>query len=107
MTGMKLVMTEDMNYRNTSIVGLAAALGMGVSQASASLSAFPEWVTTIFGKSPVVIATLVAIFLNVTLPKEKERLRGIHRQTSAAKKDSPMKFRTFQGLGFSRGCLLF
>ncbi len=70
MTGMKLVMTEDMNYRNTSIVGLAAALGMGVSQASASLSAFPEWVTTIFGKSPVVIATLVAIFLNVTLPRE-------------------------------------
>ena len=29
MTGMKLVMTEDMNYRNTSIVGLAAALGNG------------------------------------------------------------------------------
>ncbi len=74
MTGMKLVMTEDMNYRNTSIVGLAAALGMGVSQASASLSAFPEWVTTIFGKSPVVIATLVAIFLNVTLPREKEKV---------------------------------
>ena len=74
MTGMKLVMTEDMNYRNTSIVGLAAALGMGISQASASLSAFPEWVTTIFGKSPVVIATLVAIFLNVTLPREKEKV---------------------------------
>ena len=72
MTGMKLVMTEDMNYRNTSIVGLAAALGMGVSQASASLSAFPAWVTTIFGKSPVVIATLVAIFLNVTLPRDKK-----------------------------------
>ena len=70
MTGMKLVMTENMNYRNTSIVGLAAALGMGVSQASASLSAFPAWVTTIFGKSPVVIATLVAILLNITLPKE-------------------------------------
>ena len=66
------VMTEDMNYRNTSIVGLAAALGMGVSQASASLSAFPAWVTTIFGKSPVVIATLVAIFLNVTLPRDKK-----------------------------------
>ena len=74
MTGMKLVMTEDMNYRNTSIVGLAAALGMGVSQASSSLSAFPEWVTTIFGKSPVVIATLVAIFLNVTLPREKGKV---------------------------------
>lgn len=72
MTGMKLVMTADMNYRNTSIVGLAAALGMGVSQASASLSTFPDWVMTIFGKSPVVIATLVAIILNVALPKEQK-----------------------------------
>lgn len=72
MTGMKLVMSEEMNYRNTSIVGLAAALGMGVSQASGSLAAFPAWVTTIFGKSPVVIATLVAIILNIILPKEKE-----------------------------------
>lgn len=71
MTGMKLVMTADMNYRNTSIVGLAAALGMGVSQASAALSTFPDWVTTIFGKSPVVIATLVAVVLNIILPKEE------------------------------------
>lgn len=73
MTGIKLVMTEDMNYRNTSIVGLAAALGMGVSQASASLASFPDWVTTIFGKSPVVIATIVAILLNVTLPRDKKQ----------------------------------
>lgn len=73
MTGIKLVMTENMNYRNTSIVGLAAALGMGVSQASASLASFPDWVTTIFGKSPVVIATIVAILLNVTLPKDKKQ----------------------------------
>lgn len=73
MTGMKLVMTEDMNYRNTSIVGLAAALGMGVSQASASLANFPAWVTTIFGKSPVVIATIVAVLLNITLPKAEKK----------------------------------
>ena len=33
-------------------------------------ASFPDWVTTIFGKSPVVIATLVAVFLNVTLPKD-------------------------------------
>ena len=71
MTGIKLVMAENMSYRNTSIVGLAAALGMGVSQAPASLALFPDWVTTVFGKSPVVIATLVAILLNVILPKER------------------------------------
>lgn len=72
MTGIKLVISEEMNYRNTSIVGLAAALGMGVTQASASLSAFPDWAVTIFGRSPVVIATIVAIVLNVILPKNKE-----------------------------------
>lgn len=71
MTGMKLITSEDMNYRNTSIVGLAAALGMGISQASAALSTFPDWVTMIFGKSPVVLATLIAILLNIILPKEE------------------------------------
>ena len=70
MTGIKLVMTEDMNYRNTSIVGLSVALGMGVTQAANSLAAFPDWATTIFGKSPVVVATCVAILLNVILPRE-------------------------------------
>lgn len=44
MTGMKLITSEDMNYRNTSIVGLAAALGMGISQASAALATFPSWI---------------------------------------------------------------
>ena len=71
MTGMKLITSEDMNYRNTSIVGLAAALGMGISQASAALATFPSWVTMIFGKSPVVLATLIAILLNIILPKEE------------------------------------
>ncbi|MCI6887615.1 MAG: purine/pyrimidine permease [Lachnospiraceae bacterium] len=73
MTGMKLVTTAEMNYRNSSIVGLAAALGMGVSQASAALSTFPTWVTTIFGKSPVVIATIVAVILNIILPKDDKK----------------------------------
>ena len=71
MTGMKLVAMQPMSYRNTSIVGLSAALGMGVSQVSESLSQFPQWVTMVFASSPVVIATLVAIILNLILPKEK------------------------------------
>lgn len=72
MTGMKLISQAKLNYRNSSVVGLAVALGMGVSQASASLETFPQWVTMIFGKSPVVIATLVAVILNIILPKDEE-----------------------------------
>jgi NCS2 family nucleobase:cation symporter-2 len=71
MTGIKLITSQPMTYRNTSIVGLAVAMGMGVTQASASLGTFPDWVSTIFGKSPVVLATIVAILLNQILPKDK------------------------------------
>ena len=70
MTGIKLIMRQEMNFRNTAIVGLSVALGMGITQAPAALATFPEWVTTIFGKSPVVVATLTAILLNTILPKE-------------------------------------
>ena len=71
MTGMKLIASQDLTARNTTIVGLSAALGVGISQASGALSQFPEAVTMIFGKSPVVIATLMAVLLNLLLPKEK------------------------------------
>lgn len=74
MTGMKLVMSEEMTYRNSSIVGLAAALGMGISQATAALSTFPSWVVTIFGRSPVVVATIVAVLLNIILPREGKKV---------------------------------
>lgn len=71
MTGMKLIASQDLTARNTTIVGLSAALGVGISQASAALSQFPAAVTMIFGKSPVVIATLMAVLLNLILPKEQ------------------------------------
>ena len=71
MTGIRLITSEKMTFRNTSIVGLAVALGMGISQSPASLQTFPAWTTTIFGRSPVVVATIVAIFLNIVLPKDQ------------------------------------
>ena len=71
MTGMKLIASQSLTARNTTIVGLSAALGVGVSQASGALAQFPDGFTMIFGKSPVVIATLMAVLLNLILPKEK------------------------------------
>ena len=73
MTGIRLITSQEMNYRNMSVVGLAVAIGMGVTQAPAALAALPQWVTTIFGKSPVVLATIVAIFLNLVLPKPDKK----------------------------------
>ena len=69
-TGIKLITKEPLSYRNASIVGLAVALGVGITQTPASLAQFPESITTVLGKSPVVIATIVAIILNLVLPKD-------------------------------------
>lgn len=72
MTGMKLIASQDLTARNTTIVGLSAALGVGISQAAEALSQFPDSVTMIFGKSPVVVATIMAVLLNLVLPKENK-----------------------------------
>lgn len=72
MTGMKLIASQELSARNTTIVGLSAALGVGISQAAGSLSQFPGSFTMIFGKSPVVVATIMAVLLNLVLPREKK-----------------------------------
>lgn len=70
MTGIKLVVKEGLDTRNTAIVGLSVALGIGVIQVADCFALFPEWAKTIFGTSPVVIATITAVTLNLLLPKD-------------------------------------
>ncbi len=72
MTGMKLIASQELSARNTTIVGLSAALGVGISQAAGSLSQFPDSFTMIFGKSPVVVATIMAVLLNLVRPRDKK-----------------------------------
>ncbi|MEG2455702.1 MAG: nucleobase:cation symporter-2 family protein [Oscillospiraceae bacterium] len=71
MTGIRMITCDKFTPRSATIVGLSVALGVGVTGVPGALSGFPEWVTTVFGSSSVVIATIVAIALNLTLPKEK------------------------------------
>lgn len=80
MTGIKLIIQDELSGRNVTIVGLAVALGMGITQTPESLALFPDWVMMIFGTSAVVISTIVVFTLNIILPKKsiedenKERL---------------------------------
>lgn len=75
MTGIRMITSEKLTQRNVAVVGLAVALGVGVTSVSGSLGGFPEWVTTVFGSSSVVIATLMAILLNTILPKDQEQTK--------------------------------
>ncbi|WP_296116482.1 uracil-xanthine permease family protein [uncultured Eubacterium sp.] len=86
MTGIKLIASEKLSMRNTAAVGLAVAIGMGVSQVPAALAQFPEWVSMIFGKSPVVLATIIVVIVNQVLPKEKEQVEESDVSSTAAVK---------------------
>ncbi|MDZ5000445.1 purine permease, partial [Clostridium perfringens] len=70
MTGIKIIIKDELSSRNMSIVGLSVALGMGVTQVPGVLDAFPSGVNMVFGTSPVVITTISVILLNLILPKK-------------------------------------
>ena len=70
MTGIKVIIKDELSSRNISVVGLSVALGMGITQVPGALDAFPDWVNMVFGSSPVVITTITVILLNLVLPKQ-------------------------------------
>ena len=73
MTGIRMITEGGFTPRKSSVVGLSVALGVGITQVSGCLAGegFPAWVNTVFGSSSVVVATIMAIILNLVLPKEK------------------------------------
>lgn len=70
MSGIQLITQQPLNYRNKMIVGIALALGVGVSTISASLQFLPADVQNIIGKSPIVLSFLVSFLLNIIVPKD-------------------------------------
>ncbi len=72
MTGVRMFTKDGLTPRTTTLVGMSVALGAGITQVSGCLSGpgLPSWINTVFGSSSVVVATIMAIFLNLILPKE-------------------------------------
>lgn len=73
MTGIRMITSEGpFTMRKSTVVGLSVALGVGITQVPGCLSGsgFPDWVATVFGSTAVVVAAIMAILLNLILPKE-------------------------------------
>jgi NCS2 family nucleobase:cation symporter-2 len=70
MSGIQLITQQPLNYRNKMIVGIALALGVGISTVSTSLQFFPTDVQNIIGKSPIVLSFAVAFILNIIVPQD-------------------------------------
>ncbi len=73
MTGVRMLSGAGLSPRNLSISGLAVALAVGLSRTPGAFDKCPEMVRIIFGGSEIVIVALVAIVLNLILPKEKQQ----------------------------------
>ena len=76
MTGMKLLLSAKLTPRNSAVVGISVALGVGISQVANALGGpgMPSWAQEIFGSSSVIISTLAAVALNVIMPRDKKEL---------------------------------
>lgn len=71
-SGIQLITKEPLTARNLSIVSVALGVGYGMGANASILNQAPQAVQLIFGGSGIVPAALVAIVLNILLPKEKK-----------------------------------
>ena len=72
-SGINLI-TENgpIDGRNATIISVALGLGYGIGSTTAVQSFMPTWMTYVFGGSGIVPAALIAIILNIVLPKDKK-----------------------------------
>lgn len=71
-SGIQLITKEPLTGRNLSIVAVALGVGYGMGANTGILAHTPQFVQLIFGGSGIVPAAVVAILLNILLPKEKK-----------------------------------
>lgn len=57
--------------RNMIIVSLSLSIGLGFTQASQMFAIFPDIIRTVFAENCVAVVFLLAVILNLVLPKEK------------------------------------
>lgn len=70
-SGIQLVTKDGVDNRVVTIVSVALGLGYGLGASSAVLTNLPQAIQLIFGGSGIVPAAIVAILLNVLLPREE------------------------------------
>ena len=83
-SGIKLVTKFGITNRVVTIVSIAMGLGFGLGATSGALAGMPERLQLIFGGSGIVPAAVLAIILNIAIPKEQEDLDNEARVNSTA-----------------------
>ncbi len=70
--GFGMMARSGFSQRNMVIVSLSLSIGLGFTQAAEMFNIFPEIIKTVFANNCVAIVFLLAVLLNLILPKEEE-----------------------------------
>lgn len=70
-SGIQLITREPLTPRSLSIVSVALGLGYGIGANNGILTHAPQMLSLVFGGSGIVPAALVAILLNLAIPKDE------------------------------------
>lgn len=71
--GFGMLAKSGFSQRNMIIVSLSLSVGLGFTQATGLFAIFPKIVQTVFAENCVAVVFLLAVLLNLILPKEKEK----------------------------------
>ena len=69
--GFGMMAKSGFSSRNMIIVSLSLSIGLGFTQAAGMFSIFPQIIQTVFAENCVAVVFLLAVILNLVLPKEK------------------------------------
>lgn len=81
-SGMTMISKCGFTQRNTIIASLSISIGIGFTQVDGIFNAFPSLVGDIFAGNPVAGVFVVALVLNLILPKDME----VHHETAGDEK---------------------
>ena len=69
--GFQMMARCGFSQRNMIIVSLSLSVGLGFTSVTQLFSIFPQIVQTVFAENCVAVVFLLAVILNLVLPKEK------------------------------------
>ena len=71
-SGVQMIANCGYNTRNVTIASLALSIGIGFTQTPAIFKIFPDLIKNVFAENCVAVVFIVAMVLNIILPKEEE-----------------------------------
>lgn len=70
--GFRMLSNCGFSDRNMIIVAMSLSVGLGFTQAAGMFSIFPQMIQTVFAENCVAVVFLLAVILNLVLPKDNK-----------------------------------